>query len=465
MNELLVKEISLENILSRPRQPRSEFDQGELASLAESIREHGVLQPLIVSPAPEHGRYILVAGERRLRAARMAGLSTAPAVVREVSEQERLELALIENVQRADLNPVEVARAYQLLSDEFGLSHKQIAERVGKNRSTVSNTLRLLKLPDEVQGALLSGTISERQAAALLGLYELPTPLRDRAERGATLELRPSGIARRTLGGAPSDLLREAIGRLVTTYAPPLSWAVNVEYAVPLERPSRCADCPNLIKRGADNLCGDGDPVAGCFQVRLVAYQRQRLPIPAMQPAPQSAQQAEPAEAEVEAPNMDKPVEAEWDAAPAHLAHKTAVETQEEAVAPIAVVEAPEPTTGSAVTVTSIPEIVPEPINGHETGQRISTDKRISTPAPAAAPMPAVVPTPKLDWRHSTIVMTVTLMPEDDNVAGRPAMVGLRANNGIPLMRMCREHNLSLSGLLLDLLAELWHKHEEASHG
>lgn len=160
-------------IVPNPRQPRSKIDPQELAELSASIKEHGVLQPLLVSYDNLSGNYTLIAGERRLLAARQAGLETVPAIVREVNEQQRLELALIENLQRADLTPLEAAEAYRQLVEEYSLSHENIADRVGKSRAAVTNTLRLLKLPIRVQQALADGRISEGHARALLAL---PTP-------------------------------------------------------------------------------------------------------------------------------------------------------------------------------------------------------------------------------------------------------------------------------------------------
>ncbi len=162
--------IPTNQIIPNPRQPRGEMDEDTLAELAESIREHGILQPLIVTTQPGSEGYILIAGERRLRAARLAGLAQVPVILRQVSDQERLEIALIENIQRADLTPLETAEAYQKLSEEFGLRHEDIAARVGKSRESITNTLGLLKLADEVKTALRQGWISEGHARALGGL-------------------------------------------------------------------------------------------------------------------------------------------------------------------------------------------------------------------------------------------------------------------------------------------------------
>lgn len=165
--------VPIDKITTNPRQPRTIFNDAELAELAESIREHGVIQPLILTNGAQSGQYTLIAGERRLRAAQMAGLHTVPAIVRHASEQQRLEIALIENVQRADLTALETAEAYHHLHEEFGLSHEEIAHRVGKSRTSITNTLRLLRLPDSVRAALAEGKITEGHARALLAL---PSP-------------------------------------------------------------------------------------------------------------------------------------------------------------------------------------------------------------------------------------------------------------------------------------------------
>ncbi len=161
--------IPISSITPNPRQPRAHFDSEGIKDLAASIKEHGVIQPLIVTQNPD-GSYTLIAGERRLLASKEAGLDTVPALVREASDQERLEIALIENVQRADLSPLETAEAYRQLMDDFNLSHGEIAERVGKSRTAVTNTLRLLNLPPSVKQALVEEKISEGHGRALLAL-------------------------------------------------------------------------------------------------------------------------------------------------------------------------------------------------------------------------------------------------------------------------------------------------------
>ena len=164
-----VAQVAIEKIQRNPRQPRQNFKESELEELAASIREHGVIQPLIVAPAAG-GMYTLIAGERRWQAARRAGLRMVPVVVRNASDQQLLELALIENVQRADLNAIEEAEAFHSLVKEFGLSHEMIANRVGKSRVAVTNTLRLLDASSAVKQALVDGKITEGHARALLAL-------------------------------------------------------------------------------------------------------------------------------------------------------------------------------------------------------------------------------------------------------------------------------------------------------
>lgn len=165
-----VRQIAVEDIHPNPRQPRTQFDPSEIEDLASSIREHGIIQPLIVTRGSRNEGYTLIAGERRLQAARLAGLESVPAILREASDQDMLELALIENVQRADLSPLETAEAYRQLIEEFLLSHEEVAARVGKSRVSVTNTVRLLKLPPVVHRALAERQITEGHARSMLAL-------------------------------------------------------------------------------------------------------------------------------------------------------------------------------------------------------------------------------------------------------------------------------------------------------
>jgi ParB family chromosome partitioning protein len=163
-----ITDIAVNQIRPNPRQPRQRFDAEQLEALAASIREHGVIQPILVTETLDG--YQLVAGERRLRASQLAGLERIPAVIRQVADRDQLEVALVENLQRADLGPMEAAAAYQALATEFQLTHEDIARRIGRAKSTVTNTLRLLDLDSDVQALLVDGQITEGHARAIAAL-------------------------------------------------------------------------------------------------------------------------------------------------------------------------------------------------------------------------------------------------------------------------------------------------------
>lgn len=174
------QELPIDSIVPNPFQPREEFDEGGIASLADSIEQVGVLQPILVRPAAEGG-YQLIAGERRWRASQQAGMTTIPAIVKDIRDVSALEQAVIENLHRQDLNALEEAAAYQQLIDDFGFTQEQLAQRVGKSRPSVANTLRLLNLPPAIQGLLIDGRLAAAHARALL-------PVEDRAEQQALAE-------------------------------------------------------------------------------------------------------------------------------------------------------------------------------------------------------------------------------------------------------------------------------------
>jgi ParB family chromosome partitioning protein len=171
-----VREVEIARIRPNPLQPRHQNDPDALRGLANSIKEHGLIQPLIVTPAPDSTdlapRYQLIAGERRWAAAKLAGLMMVPVIVRGATPQEMLELALVENIQRADLNPLEEASAFRQLVDDFGLTQEQVAAKVGKDRTTVANALRLLKLSDDIRAALADKLITEGHARAILTVVD-----------------------------------------------------------------------------------------------------------------------------------------------------------------------------------------------------------------------------------------------------------------------------------------------------
>ena len=197
-----VSQIPVSKVQGNPRQPRVRMNREQLQELAESIQQHGVLQPILVTATTDSEGYRLIAGDRRLQAARLVGLESVPAIVLAVDERGSLELALIENLQRVDLNPLEAAEGYRQLSEDFGMTHEEIAARVNKSRSAISNALRLLNLPSVVRQALAEGQISEGHARALLGL---PTP----QAQGSALQ----AIVRRALNVRQTEeLVRGILG-------------------------------------------------------------------------------------------------------------------------------------------------------------------------------------------------------------------------------------------------------------
>ena len=199
-----VTEISIDEIFNNPFQPRNYFDSEKLSELAESIKIHGILEPVIVVKAPEG--YRLVAGERRTRAAKLAGFKAVPAIVRDFSSQEIVELALIENIQRQDLNPLEEAEALSFLINEFKLTHKEAASRIGRSRSYITNCLRILALPDAVKKDLAAGGISFGHARALLALNN------ERAEIKAWIHIKKNHLSVRKAESYISSIL-DASGR------------------------------------------------------------------------------------------------------------------------------------------------------------------------------------------------------------------------------------------------------------
>ncbi|MFA7170358.1 MAG: ParB/RepB/Spo0J family partition protein [Candidatus Paceibacterota bacterium] len=168
-HESEVVRLPVDEIIPNPNQPRYFFDGDNLKDLAESIREHGVVQPIIVTKL-SNGKYELIAGERRLRASKLIGKREIPAIIREADNQEKLELAIIENIQRHDLNPIEEAKAYKRLKDEFSLTQEEISKKMGKGRVVIANTMRLLELPIEIQRGVIEKKITEGHARAILGL-------------------------------------------------------------------------------------------------------------------------------------------------------------------------------------------------------------------------------------------------------------------------------------------------------
>lgn len=215
--------LPVEAVERNPDQPRKRFDEAKLEELAASIRQHGVVEPILVRR--EGSRYRILAGERRWRAAQRAGLREVPALVREATDREAFELALVENIQRADLNAIEEAEAYEVLASEHGLTQEQIAARVGKERSTVANALRLLKLPEEVRDTVRTGQLDMGHARALLGLGGA-----DEMKRLAQRAVR-EGLSVRAL-----EALIRALGKKPPRKGAPTESASTRDLAVRLQR-------------------------------------------------------------------------------------------------------------------------------------------------------------------------------------------------------------------------------------
>lgn len=240
-----VMQVRVEEIVPGAFQPRHAMNDAKLHELAASIKAHGVLLPILLRR--DGDRLEVVAGERRLRAARMAGLDTVPALLKEFSSSQALEVALVENLQREDLNPIEQAEAYLRLQDEFGLTQEEVARRVGRDRSSVANALRLLKLPKQVQADLVDGALSEGHARALLGLERTADQIRARDEtirRGLSvratetlvrrMKLADTAPQRSTVGEpailAAEDALRQALGTKVHIRKTGKGGTIEVEF-------------------------------------------------------------------------------------------------------------------------------------------------------------------------------------------------------------------------------------------
>ena len=237
-------ELEVDRIGFSPYQPRESIDEEKLQELVNSIRVHGVLQPIVVRPSGG-GDYELVAGERRLRAAIAAGLRTIPAVVRDLTNEQSLEVALIENLQREDINPIDAALAYRRLTEEFGLSQEELAFGLGKSRSTIANTLRLLNLPQEIQEHVRAGRLTEGHARAILAAEDKALQIemsRRVLEAGLSVReaerlakrwssgsgvLKPQGVSRETSAGGDDPDIAEIESRLRELYRTKVRVVIN----------------------------------------------------------------------------------------------------------------------------------------------------------------------------------------------------------------------------------------------
>jgi ParB family chromosome partitioning protein len=240
-----VQELPLADLGLNPFQPRKHFNQSALEELASTIRDHGILTPVVVRRVSDG--FQIVAGERRIRAARLAGLTRVPAIIRDASDSQALQMALVENLQREDLNPLEAAEAYQRLVDEFGLTQEELAGRLGRDRSSVANSLRLLRLPKRIRDDVAEGTLSEGHARALLGLERTADQLKARDEvvrRGLNVRGTEALVRRLKGAGAKSapqpnqnpnisaleDQLRTALGTRVKIVADGKGETLQITY-------------------------------------------------------------------------------------------------------------------------------------------------------------------------------------------------------------------------------------------
>jgi ParB family chromosome partitioning protein len=241
-----IQQIPIEKVKANPLQPRHNFDHDALEDLTNSIREHGILQPLILTR--EEKGFQIIAGERRFRAAELLGFKTVPAVVRDIKEQQKLELALVENIQRKDLNPIEEAVGYRRLIDEFNLTQEEVAKRLGKSRTVVTNTLRLLTLPTEIQKAVINGKINYSTARVIVGLPAterldffnkvLKQDLSVRAAEGQAKKITEHKYAKKGKDpnvAALEDKLQAALGTKVTIKKSGDSGSIAIEFYSPEE--------------------------------------------------------------------------------------------------------------------------------------------------------------------------------------------------------------------------------------
>jgi ParB family transcriptional regulator, chromosome partitioning protein len=239
------REVAISQIDPSPQQPRQRFERGALEELAQSIRDHGIVQPLVVSAIGDD-RFRLIVGERRWQASKLAGLETVPVVIRDVSDRQSLELALIENIQRADLNPLEEASAYQRLMQDFALTQQDVGRQVGKSRVAITNTMRLLLLPEVAKRAVVEGRITEGHARALLSLPDKQTQMTalERIERDELTVRATEDLVRRLLEPrrartvrekppdveAVEDELRRALGAKVSLHHGKRGGRIVIEY-------------------------------------------------------------------------------------------------------------------------------------------------------------------------------------------------------------------------------------------
>jgi ParB family chromosome partitioning protein len=264
-----LREVAVDRIEPNPQQPRQRFERGALEDLAQSIRDHGIVQPLVVASIGDD-RYRLIVGERRWQASKLAGLETVPVVIKDVSDRQSLELALIENIQRADLNPLEEAAAYQRLMQDFGLTQQDVGQQVGKSRVAITNTMRLLVLPEVIKRAVIEERITEGHARALLSLTDMQSQMAvlERIERDELTVRATEDLVRGLLAPhrvrtirektpdieAVEDELRRALGTKVSLQQGKRGGRIVIEYYSDEE----FQGLYDRLRGGSDAHAGDG---------------------------------------------------------------------------------------------------------------------------------------------------------------------------------------------------------------
>lgn len=438
---MIIVNIPLDSIQPNPYQTRF-VEPESVKELADDIRANGLMQiPLgrLVKDGKllpymqlanteenvdriyqelDYGAVIQLAfGHRRFSAFRLlaadpnnTNFDTMPVSLDYLDDRAMAIKAWTENEQRREHTPIERARAIQKFTTAFGWSQAEVADQLHLSRPVISNSLRLLDLPDDIQDAMQSSQLTERQGVALLSLFSLPQKLRDAAEKGWQAAARPNEIVRQALAGASSDFLRARVDELIDLYARVITWPVNHEFYEHGPRSIRCSDCDQHISKGRQ-VCLE----SGCFELKNDLWQKLQRQNTA---GAVGAQGLRPGSETSNPPAPAKPFQAVEDALKA-----------------------------------SRPPAPSEPETDNDSAPESADSENSSSPsANPPAPTPAAAP---LTWEQSTIAVTVTWLPADGNPAGRQVMLAIRANQGIPSMRLCRDNEIDLTGPVGEMLLDL----------
>lgn len=453
---MIIAYIPLDSIKPNPYQTRF-VEPESVRELADDIRTNSLLQIPIgrlvrndkpvayqqisqsaVEQALIDGAFVQLAfGHRRLSAFRLlaADPTTAgkfdamPVNIDDLSDRDIAIKAWNENEQRKAHTPIERARAIKKFMDAFGWTQTEIGDLLHLSRPVISNSLRLLDLPDDIQDAMQGGQLTERQGIALLSLYALPEKLRETAERGWNASAKPSEIVKQALAGASSDYLRTEVDELISLYARVITWPVANECYENGPLSIRCSDCDQHHLSKGRHVC----LVATCFDLKLRLWNKQTR-----------SDTAGPVGAQGLRPEQNNPPSTP---SPAYVQPPPPRQSDPE-----------EPTESDAIGSVGAQGLRPE---------RPAYPEQDGTPSAPITPTPPQTPDPSADltWDKSTIVATITWLPADGNPAGRQTMIALRANHGIPVMQLCREAEVPLDGPLADMLLDLKNKFVRPSAG